>query len=704
MSNRKEMDITQNYRSVFPKTRLGTYPSIELNKNFNNESLKYMSHPWVSEFISNNIEFFTRRAKYFMIDIGAGIGGNTLQFLSRKNCTTVLSIEKNSERSIMLKRNIIAYDYGDKSIVLDKQVDKNTDFSDYQDAVFYFDPPWFSEKSDNKVPTKGIKFGNIKLEEWLQKLSTTAFLVAFKLPPKYELEEVSGWTYYMTNIHKSYQPDNFDKFGILYICVNNKFIEGGDINKFGGYKEKDKIVSKLLPFDTRLAEKFEKYTYDCSKVPLTEARKNPKCKNFVKYSFYEESPIKVMKEAVVKNIETTPLSPRISSEGMEYPPLEQQIHIFDDLPVPSQNLTPGSEEWMVEFEKYIRYVLLKFLDEEKTNILINGEGMMNTWVRAFTHKSYNSDNNYNYEALEFIGDAVCDYAFKMLILERFNEDIKAGELTNLKNLYMSEDFQPYPSRITFGFRNWVLISENVSLIKKIDEDIFESFIGALHKNGNMYRKGWGPLLGQLFINFLGQKIVFNPEDAIGGGTKQRVNQGLDTLIGKGNYEIKGVGPKDKDPVTNKWYPKFEIFQKGIDILRNEYNLEIPSNGIIAVESGPDKKSTIKKLYIKVSNYLESKGLDLDYIQKFRSENIFNKIKGLDEQSKEKILEKLRTDGYKSWKFSQPDVRNTSSGKIYTQQFIGSKSDNEEETVLITEGIGEDPNSSKMAAILKYLEI
>lgn len=702
MSNKKEMDVTQYARSVFPKNKLGNYPTLELNRNFTNESLKFMSHPWMAEFIANNIEAFTRRAHYFVIDVGAGIGGNTLQFLSRKNTAAVLSIEKNKERSVMLKRNIVAYDYGDKSIVLDKQIDKNTDFADYQDAVFFFDPPWFSEKGDSKIPTKGIKFGNLSLEDWLVKLKSTAFLTAFKVPPKYELEEVAGWTYYMVNIHKSYQNETFDKFGMLYICVNNKFIEGADETKFGGYKDKEKIISKLLPFDVRLAEKFERYIHDCSRVPFAEAKNDRKCKNFVKYSFIEESPAKALKEAAVRKIEK-PLSPRIIDGSFEYPPLEQQIHIFDDLPTPNENVVPGSDEWMVEFQKYIRYVLMKFLDEDKANILINGEGMMNTWVRAFTHKSYNPDNSYNYEALEFIGDAVCDYAFKMLILERFNEDIKAGELTNLKNLYMSEEWQPFPSKNTFGFRNWVLISQNVSLIKKIDEDVFESFIGALHKNGNTYRKGWGPLLGQLFINFLGQKIVFDPEVAIAGNISQTVNQSLNTLIGMGNYEPPGK-TATKDPETNKWYFKFQIKEKGIENFKKNYNIEIPSNGILAVESGPDKKSTEKKLYVKVYNYLESKGLDLEYVVKLRSENEINKIKGLDEDTKERVLQKLREEGYKSWEFPPPDVRTTASGKIYVHQFTASKTDIKDKIDLSVEGVGDDINSSKIAALQKYLEI
>ena len=152
-----------------------------------------------------------------------------------------------------------------------------------------------------KIPTKGIKFGNLSLEDWLVKLKSTAFLTAFKVPAKYELEEVPGWTYYMVNIHKSYQNETFDKFGMLYICVNNKFIEGADENKFGGYKDKEKIISKLLPFDVRLAEKFERYIHDCSRVPFTEAKNDRKCKNFVKYSFIEESPAKAVRKPRLEN-------------------------------------------------------------------------------------------------------------------------------------------------------------------------------------------------------------------------------------------------------------------------------------------------------------------------------------------------------------------------------------------------------------------
>ena len=94
-------------------------------------------------------------------------------------------------------------------------------------------------------------------------------------------------------------------------------------------------------------------------------------------------------------------------------------------------------------------------------------------------------------------------------------------------------------------------------------------------------------------------------------------------------------------------------------------------------------------------------MDLEYIQKLRSENVINKIKGLEENTKQRVLQKLKEDGYKSWKFSS-DVRNTASGKIYNQQFVGSKSDNEDETSIITEGVGDDTNSSKLAALQKYL--
>jgi hypothetical protein len=100
--------------------------------------------------------------------------------------------------------------------------------------------------------------------------------------------------------------------------------------------------------------------------------------------------------------------------------------------------------------------------------------------------------------------------------------------------------------------------------------------------------------------------------------------------------------------------------------------------------------------------LKSKGLDLKYVVKLRSENEINKIKGLDEDMKERVLQKLEEEGYKSWEFPQPVVRTTASGKIYIHQFTASKTDIKDKIDLSIEGVGDDINSSKIAALQKYL--
>lgn len=103
---------------------------------------------------------------------------------------------------------------------------------------------------------------------------------------------------------------------------------------------------------------------------------------------------------------------------------------------------------------------------------------------AFTHSSYSHENNlnYNYERLEFLGDAVLelvvtDYLFK-------NMQIKEGEMTKLRASYVCENaLYEYAKEIELN--KYIKVGNGEKQAggqhrKAIMSDIFEALIGAIY--------------------------------------------------------------------------------------------------------------------------------------------------------------------------------------------------------------------------------
>ena len=103
---------------------------------------------------------------------------------------------------------------------------------------------------------------------------------------------------------------------------------------------------------------------------------------------------------------------------------------------------------------------------------------------AFTHSSYSNerDLNYNYERLEFLGDAVLelvvtDYLYK-------NMNIKEGEMTRLRANYVCENaLYEYAKEVDLSKYIKLGNGEKISggqNKKAIVADVFEAVIGAIY--------------------------------------------------------------------------------------------------------------------------------------------------------------------------------------------------------------------------------
>lgn len=104
----------------------------------------------------------------------------------------------------------------------------------------------------------------------------------------------------------------------------------------------------------------------------------------------------------------------------------------------------------------------------------------NLWRMTFTDRSF--DATYNYEALEYWGDAVLSCFMREFVAEHFHIYFNGGGVKLLARLESNMVSKPVLSRLSkkLGFHALVRASDNVKPQKtSLQEDIFEAFVGAM---------------------------------------------------------------------------------------------------------------------------------------------------------------------------------------------------------------------------------
>ena len=113
------------------------------------------------------------------------------------------------------------------------------------------------------------------------------------------------------------------------------------------------------------------------------------------------------------------------------------------------------------------------------------------FVLALTHPSYNADVNtkhFDYERLEYMGDAVLDYVSADLIFNEFPE-MEPGNMSKLRSfLVKSHTLSNYARNI--GLANYIIVGRSITQKQiassdKILEDCFEALIGAIYVDQGM---------------------------------------------------------------------------------------------------------------------------------------------------------------------------------------------------------------------------
>lgn len=188
-----------------------------------------------------------------------------------------------------------------------------------------------------------------------------------------------------------------------------------------------------------------------------------------------------------------------------------------NIPARDKGLLPTSSDYQDKFRKYIRSVLeavvldstpqstktmlLESLTEPTTHN--NHTDVMLIWRLAFTHTSANPDPQGNYDQLEAIGDRMLSAAFKDFSAQKYPR-ITDTELNEYNSRYMSEEVQG-PMGAALKMASWLIVDPIVDISFKFNEDLFESFCGALTRLADIIKGGLGYVMVRHMI-----ETIFGP--------------------------------------------------------------------------------------------------------------------------------------------------------------------------------------------------
>lgn len=190
--------------------------------------------------------------------------------------------------------------------------------------------------------------------------------------------------------------------------------------------------------------------------------------------------------------------------------------------IPPSHNTFNDADYSATLRTFLYNLLVEYVfNNENTEILehiLNAENML-IWLKAFTHQSYDYDNNY--ENLEYIGDRVLHWAFPQYLFNKFPEYTEA-DYTGINTVYMSKINQ---GNISDKLKIPPLIRSSAVVNFNIKADVFESFIGALNETAATFSDGVGPIIVYNFISnyFEQNKIVIDDEKKY-GAPKTQVQQ------------------------------------------------------------------------------------------------------------------------------------------------------------------------------------
>lgn len=167
--------------------------------------------------------------------------------------------------------------------------------------------------------------------------------------------------------------------------------------------------------------------------------------------------------------------------------------------------------------------------------LIKSPSASKIWHNAFTHYSYDYDNNY--EVLEYLGDRYVGAVFTSFVNDKFPNLLNPGTATHFYHMYMSGNpHANYTSQM--GLDRYV--RSNIPIDFKIRKNLFESFIGALWENAENIGSGYGFVLVKELLAYMFAKFVPHSDLQYGSARNQVTDIFMRLDWGRVNIETKSV--------------------------------------------------------------------------------------------------------------------------------------------------------------------
>ena len=285
--------------------------------------------------------------------------------------------------------------------------------------------------------------------------------------------------------------------------------------------------------------------------------------------------------------------------------------------------------------KYLKELLMTFLDEDKIPALLNKESMK-LWRRSFTHITYDPEDNY--ETLESVGDKVLSYTFKTMLYQRF-PDITASELNNLDQHYMSTHLQSLMSA-KMGLTNWLRVNGEVpKTSEKIREDLYESFFGTIDTIMiKKYGLGYGVRICMKFMEKIfdigfnrdiepAKTFVFQMFERL--GAKEGITSSTEQII--------------QDDQTAVWRSRVVINEIGLELLRKA-GKDLGMTPKTWTATKMTKKPVEQAVYAEVMYYLLERGITTKWVQEIKRDTVIDTQIGRDNYSQ--ILSKAKNINHK----------------------------------------------------------
>lgn len=377
-----------------------------------------------------------------------------------------------------------------------------------------------------------------------------------------------------------------------------------------------------------------------------------------------------------------------------------------------------TQEWLEDLREFLYEMMEPFIEDDDFREALLDEEQMPIWAAAFTHDTF--DPNNNYEELEEIGDRMIEAAFPLYMMAKYKgkRHLTKRELTLSKNNYMSEKMQIERGQ-KYGFSKYLRAASFINLTDKVNEDLYESFIGALYLTGDnviMQEKNKKKPRFDLITNDSFRLVRrFIAYDLKNVDNEDVFDTPAKTMIVQSLRRIGVVFPKAEileSFIPNNPKSAVDLSGKGIitltPIMASIVANRLREDGIfkriptmIGTAFGKNKKDAISNAYADAKKNMEELGFTEEWSKEKRK---VLQWKNQDPMLVERARKKARNEGYEDLEVY--NVRSTGRADQIVQLSginpTGARGAVGEKRTLVASGSGPDETSALTSALNDFL--